>query len=382
MALVSKTRFSSSLAAVGLLGLLSLGACATEEGGPPAQGQVVSAPNYRAAVVYGADGRGFAAAEVVAAPGLLIPARFTPPERVDGLLSSPPNDAHPGECYAKVVVPGQPIAAPPPQPHAVWVQTPPRPGQVGPTWCIVYEAAAPQPMAWTPERYGWIRVICDKDATVSRIRHIQQRLHTWGYYDGGYEGRYDGATAHAVARFQERRHIEHGGVLSIKTIDALDDAPPPAPPLVPPIYRQPYPSTFAGCGQPACSAPVYQQPIYPQPVMQQPVVIQQPIVQPQIIRQPIIQQEIIQQPVYQQQIIRQPVIVQQPVVVQQPVYSGCGQPACGQPNGGQPCGGPACAMPAGYGWGGPPQGYGRPQGYGPTPPYRGAFLSWPGKTTY
>jgi hypothetical protein len=355
MALVSRT-----LAAVGLVGLLSLGACATQEGGPAPR--PLAAASYRNTTVYDVGGQPYAAAERVRDPGPLVPARLGPPESVDGLLSSPPNDARPGECYAKVVVPGQPIAAPPPQPHAVWVQSPPRYGQASPTWCIVYEATAPQPMAWTPERYGWIRVICDKDATVDRIRHIQERLHEWGDYNGAYAGQYDEATAHAIARFQEQRHIDHGGVLSMQTIDALDAAPPPpvvAPPMiVSPIYQRP-----------VYQPPVYQQPVYPGPFVPPPQMIQPPIYQQQIVRQPVI----VQQPV----VMQQPIMAPPPMMMApQPTYTACGQPTCGAP---QPCGPQACAMPAGFG----PAGYGyrAPQGYGPTP-YRSGFLTWPGKTTY
>jgi hypothetical protein len=76
--------FSKSLAS--LLGLLSLCACATQPSGPPAS-----------------------------------PLR----EGASTLLPAPPRGAHPGECYAKVLIPGTPSA---------------------------------------PDRYGWIRVTCEKDA--------------------------------------------------------------------------------------------------------------------------------------------------------------------------------------------------------------------------
>jgi hypothetical protein len=360
---------SKPFAALALLALLGLGACATE--GPRAVGYAGGYPR--------GDAGSYSGEPLPAEPPVQAPIRserLTPPESVDGLLSSPPNDARPGECYAKVVVPGQPIGAPPPQPHAVWVQTPPRPGQVSPTWCIVYQYGAPQPVAWTPERYGWIRVICDKDATADRIRHIQQRLRAWGDYAGADTGRYDQTTADAVARFQAQRRIDHGGVLSVKTAEALDEAPPLVPafdaghpnpnaPVYPQTYAaaapQPaYPPTVYGCGQPACQpqpAPVYQQPVY------QPPIYQPPVVQTQIVRQQVIQ------PVITPQIIYQPIY--------QPTPMGCGQPAC-QPNP-SPCGGPVCNN----GWGGGYGGYGQ-GGYGQpgTPSYAGRLLSWPGKTQY
>ncbi len=188
-----------------------LAACATD------------APRYRAPI---AEGYGAAPAQR---------------HEDDGLLSEPPANAKAGQCFAKVVVPGQPIYGPPvAQAHVRWVQTPPQPGTIGPVWCQVWEQGYQPSVTYTPERYGWIRVICDHDATAEKIGHIQHRLHDWGYYQGGYGGKYDDATAEAVKRFQSERHIEHGGYLSYKTMEALDAAPP-APVVAPPVsYAQGY----------------------------------------------------------------------------------------------------------------------------------------------
>ena len=344
------------LAALAVLALTPLGACASE--GAPTRGPVPYASLS------------------VAAP----PSRLT--EAHDGLLSSPPNNARPGECYAKVVLPGQRIGPPPAQPSAVWRQTPPGPGQVSPTWCLYYLPGAPAgPVAMTPERFGWIRVICDRDATEEKIRHVQHRLHDWGVYDGPYDGHFSDTTAHGVARFQDQRHIEHGGYLSFKTMDALDGAPPPPPAPAPMV--QGYPPTFtqaayaAPCA--AACAPVAPQVVYAPPAPPPPPqVIYAPAPPPQIVVQRVIQPVYIQQqqPVYMQP---QPVYAPAPVYAQAPVYAppvyapqaGCGQPACAPVN---PCGGPVCGAPGGPQWGGA---YG-PQG---TPPYR-ALLTWPGKSTY
>jgi hypothetical protein len=242
----------------------------------------------------------------------------------DGLLAEPPADAKAGQCFAKVVVPGQPIYGPPAGPHLKWVQSPPPPGAIGPVWCQVWDQGYQPSVSYTPERYGWIRVICDKDATRDRISHVQRRLHEWGYYQGGYGGEFDAQTADAVRRFQDGRHIEHGGYLSFKTLEALELTPPPtyAQRYAPPVYAQP--------------APTYQQPIYQQPTYQQPTY---------------------QQPVYQERGYAAPNC---PGACAQPVPQACG-PA--------PCQG-------GYGYG-----Y-APQGYGPTPPYAQRWLAWPGKASY
>lgn len=205
----------------------------------------------------------------------------------DGLLPEPPANAKAGQCFAKVVVPGQPVYGPPSGPHLKWVQSPPPPGAIGPVWCQVWEAGYQPTVTMTPERFGWIRVICDKDATKDKIGHIQHRLHDWGYYQGGYGGEYDAATAEAVKRFQSERHIEHGGYLSFKTMEALDGAPPPPPaPVAPPAtYAQGYQGggfqayafqqqTYVG---PQLAPPVYQQPVFQPPVYQPcPVACQQP----------------------------------------------------------------------------------------------------------
>lgn len=359
---------TKSLAAVAFLAFLPLGACATETAG-----------GYGGAVAQGYPGAaGYGGGALAAEP------HFALPESHDGLLTSPPNNARAGECYAKVVVPGHPIGAPPAQQRAVWVQTPPGPGQVSPTWCIYYLPGAPQPVAMSPERFGWIRVVCDKDATEDKIRHVQRRLHEWGDYDGSYDGHFDHATADGVARFQEQRHIEHGGYLSVKTVEDLDGAPPQGV-LTPAfdeghpnlnaaslyassVYRaEAYPPTVqtsvAPCGQVACGAPP---PIAYAPPP--PQVIYAPPPPPQIIYRASPPQVVVQkviQPVYQQ-------------IYAQAPQPPCGQPACAPQPQPYPCGGPTCAS-GGQGWGG--QGWGGGYGQqGPTP-YR-ALLTWSGKTTY
>lgn len=221
------------------------------------------------------------------------------PGRDAQILSELPADAPPGECYARVKVPGEPAGPPPVTVGAQWVMNPGPPGSPGPVWCLVPTEAAPV-AAPSVERYGWIRVLCDTDATPDRIRGVQKRLHDRGYYRGDMSGRYDSATAAAVGQFQSREHISHGGYLSLQTLDVLEaqgaavSAPPvyaaapaapaatynygyqqayvasapacpqtcyaaPPPPPPPPVYYQPC------CQQPVYQPPVYQQPVYPAP---------------------------------------------------------------------------------------------------------------------
>jgi hypothetical protein len=170
----------------------------------------------------------------------------------DGLLPAPPAHAPAGVCYAHVSAPAE--YGPPPAPGAHWRLNPPPPGAPGPVWCLVADPAAPAPLI-APEREGWVRVLCDADATPTRIRRLQRRLHADGDYAGEVSGRYDEATASAVHRFQVRRHIAHGGFLSLRTMEAIESGgapyayastaalPPPAviPPPPPPVVILPPP---------------------------------------------------------------------------------------------------------------------------------------------
>jgi len=225
------------------------------------------------------------------------------------ILSELPAHAPPGECYARVRAPSEPVAPPPVLMGAQWVLSPGPIGSPGPIWCLVPTGPAPVAMpAQTVERYGWIRVLCDADATPARIRGVQQKLSQRGYYRGEVSGRYDASTAAAVTQFQTQTHIGHGGYLSLQTLDALEQGAPPAtydggysyqqsggyqqtggygyavqappspclqtcayaPPPPPPVYYMLAPQP------PCCQAPVYQPPVYQPPCCQNPVVYAPP----------------------------------------------------------------------------------------------------------
>jgi len=215
-----------------LLGAASLGACAAEPPAPAPYAAAAAAP----------------AAAMIPAPPPFVPPPpthgFPPPPAPDGLLSAPPADAQPGACFAKVTVRGAMITPPPPPPHAFWVMTPARPGDIGPTFCLYFAPGAPPPPTFAPNRTGWIRVVCDRDLTATRVRGVQRRLSRLGLYRGPAHGRYDAETARAVARFQQNRGIPHGGYLSLETMRALEGsarrqayaapaALPPAPAALP-----------------------------------------------------------------------------------------------------------------------------------------------------
>jgi len=141
--------------------------------------------------------------------------------------SAPPNDAppdagHAKECYAKVKFGAQYSLAPPTGPHYSWRQQPGPPGSPGPIWCLVADVSAPRQVMVSPERYGWIRVLCDTEATPARIVGVQRQLSAAGVYQGPIDGRYDSDTTAAVERFQTQRHIEDRGYLSYATLSAMN----------------------------------------------------------------------------------------------------------------------------------------------------------------
>ena len=165
----------------------------------------------------------FTAALVAAAIG--APAQAYSPQSHGGrtdILSELPRNAPPGECYARVKVPGERVSAPPVMQGAQWVMVPGPPGSPGPIWCLVPTGA--QPVAYeTPARYGWIRVLCDDDMTADRVSGVQRSLHQRGYYRGQVSGRYDEATSQALTRFQSAHGLNHGGYMSLDTLSALGE---------------------------------------------------------------------------------------------------------------------------------------------------------------
>jgi len=138
-----------------------------------------------------------------------------------GPSDAPPDAAHAKECYAKVKFGAQYGLAPPTGPHFSWRQEPGPPGAPGPIWCLVPDVAAPQQVLISPERYGWVRILCDTEATSARIGGVQRQLSAAGVYQGSIDGRYGADTTAAVQRFQAQRHIEDRGYLSYATISAL-----------------------------------------------------------------------------------------------------------------------------------------------------------------
>jgi hypothetical protein len=144
----------------------------------------------------------------------------TPPDDTPS-NDGPPGAGHAKECYAKVKFGAQYSLEPPAGPHYSWRQEPGPPGSPGPIWCLVLDPSAPQRVMISPERYGWVRILCDTEATSALIVNVQRQLYAAGVYRGPFDGRYDSNTMAAVARFQAQRHIEDRGYLSYATLTAL-----------------------------------------------------------------------------------------------------------------------------------------------------------------
>ncbi len=181
----------------------------------------------------------------------------------DGLLPSLPAHARPGVCYARVTAAA--TVSPPVPGRARWRLSPPPPGAPGPLWCLVVEPGQPGHVI-APERSGWIRVLCDDDATPVRISGVQRRLRERGVYAGEATGRYDEATTMAVRRFQSERHIAHGGYLSLRTLEALEGGEGP---MVSPLPPPPPMVVAAPCGE-GCAIPPPPPPVVRIPVIQPP----------------------------------------------------------------------------------------------------------------
>ena len=325
----------------------------------------------------------------------------------EGVLTELPSHPPAGTCYAKVKVQDDADAAPPGS-HAVWRQTAALPGALGPTWCLVMEPGRDTPSVAQLERVGWVRVLCDTDITPDRVRVLQRKLHVHGEYDGEETGRYDQTTADAVARFQRAQKIEHGGYLSLQTVDAIERTPAPRP-VVARQYAQversddayalgrpgPLPPIHvSGCCAPP--APPVRVPVpYPVevkvPVPQPyPVEVRVPVPQPYPVevRVPVPQPYPVEVRVPVE--VKVPVPQPYPVYVPQPrpypVYVPQPQPCCAAPP--PPPVQPCCAPPPPVQpCCGPVQPYG-PQGPGGGPDYtqpygqHAGYLNWAGKTLY
>ncbi|MCF6292827.1 MAG: peptidoglycan-binding protein, partial [Robiginitomaculum sp.] len=94
---------------------------------------------------------------------------------------------------------------------------------------------APQRRAVTRKRqvsgesFAWIKVLCETNATAQAISEVQTMLHKQGYYQGSITGSTDATTEAAIASYQQQMNINHGGFLSLQTIESLRTGARPIP---------------------------------------------------------------------------------------------------------------------------------------------------------
>jgi peptidoglycan hydrolase-like protein with peptidoglycan-binding domain len=73
----------------------------------------------------------------------------------------------------------------------------------------------------TPERFEWVPVLCDTNATHSSISRIQSSLAANGYYSGPIDGIAGQQTSAAISNFQRSQGIPHRGYLTVDTLNQL-----------------------------------------------------------------------------------------------------------------------------------------------------------------
>jgi len=99
---------------------------------------------------------------------------------------------------------------------------------------------APQRRAVTRKRqisgesFAWIKVLCETNATPAAISEVQTMLHKQGYYQGSITGSTDATTEAAIASYQQQMNINHGGFLSLQTIESLRTGARPVAVAAPP----------------------------------------------------------------------------------------------------------------------------------------------------
>ena len=74
----------------------------------------------------------------------------------------------------------------------------------------------------TPERFEWVPVLCDTNATQGTFVSIQRELGNRGYYNGALDGIFGRQSVAALAAFQKDRNITHAGLITLDTLKALN----------------------------------------------------------------------------------------------------------------------------------------------------------------
>ena len=77
-----------------------------------------------------------------------------------------------------------------------------------------------------PEKYEWVEVLCDTNATTASMSSIQQALADRGFYKGPIDGIMGPMTMTALGDFQSSVGLPHQGYITMDTLSALGLAEP------------------------------------------------------------------------------------------------------------------------------------------------------------
>lgn len=73
----------------------------------------------------------------------------------------------------------------------------------------------------SPERYEWVRVLCDTNATPAAISQLQSTLAARGFYNGAVDGRLGPATSDALSAYQRANNMPHVGFVTLEALNSL-----------------------------------------------------------------------------------------------------------------------------------------------------------------
>jgi len=79
------------------------------------------------------------------------------------------------------------------------------------------------------ERFDWVKVLCETNATAKALSEVQGLLHKQGFYQGPVNGKNSRSMEAAIAKYQQQMNITHGGFLSLQTIEHLRSGAQPLP---------------------------------------------------------------------------------------------------------------------------------------------------------
>lgn len=109
----------------------------------------------------------------------------------------------------------------PPEYRTLTVQRLARPAEAVPTMVPAQSRQIATNVVRAPERYEWVNVLCDTNATPQAISQLQSALQARGYYSGPIDGQLGSGTATALERYQRENGISHLGVITMDTLRSL-----------------------------------------------------------------------------------------------------------------------------------------------------------------